>query len=215
MKSPKVIIFDFDGVIIDSAPTVSKLLNQIRKERNMKPISIKKIIPFISCGGRQLVSQALGLSEKNKIDESIVRFRNLYLNTKTYRSDLYPNILDFLDRAKKSAIKLCICTNKPRILTEKIIKEINLTPYFDFISAGGDLPHKKPHPENLNACLKYFNVSKDEVIYIGDSKIDEDMTSQVQVHFYFFASGYNDGVDRRRAAFIFNDFSQLISYLKI
>lgn len=214
-KNTKVIILDFDGVIIDSSLTVWNLLNQIRKERNMKPISLKSIVPFISYGGRNLVSHALDLSENNEIDEYVKRFRNLYMNTKTNSDILYPNVLDFLERAKKNKIKLCLCTNKPRVLTEKIINEINLTSYFDFIIAGGDLRHKKPHPENINVCLQYFGVAKDEVKYIGDSKVDEDMTTQAQVPFYFFTSGYNDGVDKGRAKFVFNNFSQLISFLKI
>lgn len=212
---PKVIILDLDGVIIDSAPTVLKLLNQIRKERRMKSISLEKIMPYISYGGRQLVSYALNLSNDIEINDLLLRFRYSYMNTKTSKKILYPDVSEFLDKAKKNGIKLCICTNKPRNLTDKILKETNLNIYFDFIIAGGDVPFKKPNPENIYICLRRFGVTKEEIIYIGDSSIDENMATRAQVPFYFYSSGYNDGVNVKRAFFIFNKYKQLILHLKI
>ena len=56
---------------------------------------------------------------------------------------------------------------------EQLLAEFDLDGYFDLIVTSSDVEQPKPHPEVLLKILNYFDLSPHQVIYIGDSQVDE------------------------------------------
>jgi phosphoglycolate phosphatase-like HAD superfamily hydrolase len=48
-----------------------------------------------------------------------------------------------------------------------------LTDGFDFVVSAKDVAHPKPHPESFERILDHFGLAPREVIYIGDSEVDQ------------------------------------------
>lgn len=189
----KLIIFDFDGTLVDTANSVLHILNQMRYEYGLPKLQYQDVVPWISLGGLQLISNAMELSEQAS-EQLLIEFRRLYLLEKSTKADVYPGVFDALDACLQKDYALCICTNKPRVLVEKILRETELDCYFEFICAGDDLPTKKPHPENLRKCLEYYGVDPNNAIMVGDSSVDCQLAMNTGVNFAFFLNGYDDGV---------------------
>ena len=211
---PKGIIFDLDGTLIDSGPAVCKILNEMRQSRSLPEIPCDSIKSVISVGGEEMISRALNIPQY-QATEALAYFRHTYLHTPVAQSSIYPMVTLMLNIMKKSGKKLCISTNKPRNLAEKILKELNLAQHFDFINAGGDLPNKKPHPSNIYVCLNTLQLKPDEMVLVGDSRVDQQTALNAGIPFYFFSNGYDDGVDRAKAVFCFRHYSELITHLDI
>ncbi len=191
--NPRLVVYDLDGTLIDSASIVSSILNGFRRGLGKVELCEKAFYPWLSLGGMELVKNALDVDNTLSADY-LIKFRKMYLELATDKDSVYEGVFDCLDHLKNSHYHLALCTNKPRNLTEKVLFDTGLAKYFDCVNAGGDLPQKKPHLSNLVYCQDYFSLQRDEVVFIGDSTIDQELARNANVPFIFFESGYDDGV---------------------
>ena len=189
-----LLIYDLDGTLVDTARTVCQILNEIRAEDGLDALDISSLTPWLSLGGEDLVRYALGI-EAVAVPEKLSLFRNRYAIRPTDPCSVYPEVMETLHALRDLDIQLAICTNKPRHLAEKVLKETQLDAYFGFIHAGGDLPTRKPHPDNLRSCLDYFGATPDTALLIGDSRVDAMMAHDLGVSFILYRPSYNDGVE--------------------
>jgi phosphoglycolate phosphatase len=207
------IVYDLDGTLVDSAATVAALLNDLRAEHALPPLARDIYTPWLSIGGKAMVAAALDIPEA-KAQPFLDTFRTRYQALPTNPATLYPAVLETLSKLQASGIRLALCTNKPRPLTNKILAETGLRAYFATVCAGLDLPTAKPHPDNLNACLNALDSHPEECIVVGDSRVDQALAEACGASFGFFSGGYDDGVlpeactlTLRHHADIFNLFS--------
>lgn len=190
----KLIIYDLDGTLIDSAKIVAGTLNQIRAERGLEHLKAEQLVPWLSMGGEDLVANALGLPVQC-IEPHLMDFRKRYSEIDTPMDSIYPGVREALNHFAKSGYQLAVCTNKPRALAEKVLKETQLHDYFGYMNAGGDLPHKKPHPQTLLSCLEFFGVGSRDAILVGDSTVDLNLGGTTNVAFVQYLPGYDDGIE--------------------
>lgn len=210
---PKVVVFDLDGTLVDSGKDVASILNDMRIELGKTILPISSYIPWLSLGGLSLIKNGLEVSEV-QAPELLNKFRLKYKNKPTQHDCLFPFVEETLIELVARGINLCICTNKPRMLAEKILNELGLMNKFDHMVACGDLATQKPHPDNLLKCLSLMGCSAEDSILIGDSAVDQKMANACQVSFGWYSGGYDDGVSQDQVEFSFKDFSQLISKLE-
>ena len=55
----------------------------------------------------------------------------------------------------------------------KVLAVHGIEKYFDLVVTALDVPHPKPHPDPLLRVLEYFHVAPDEMLYVGDSELDD------------------------------------------
>lgn len=208
----RLIVYDLDGTLIDSAPRVLELLNDLRSKRKLCPLSLQELIPWLSLGGREMIQHALQ-AEIAEVDPLLDQFRSNYLERPFSVSSLYPSVLETLEALNSAGLSLALSTNKPRPLVEAILRYDPLGRHFHFINAGGDLPERKPSAMNLQACLDQAGVFPSEALLVGDSRIDQRMAEALKVPFVFFESGYDDGVRREGVSFGFRQHKEFLSFL--
>ena len=206
------VIYDLDGTLVDSAPVVAAVLNKLRRKIGLPALPQKSYYRWISMGGLELVGNALNVPP-NRSEVYLSEFRAMYLDEPVPMNSLYPGVHDVLQLLKNSEIKLGICTNKPRKLAEKVLKDTGITQFFDHVVAGDDLPTKKPHIDNVNASLKALGAAPRRTLFVGDSTVDQRSAENAGIAFAFFSLGYDDGVNQTRTAFNFDEHSDLIMQL--
>jgi HAD superfamily hydrolase (TIGR01549 family) len=207
-----LLIFDLDGTLVDTADSVVITLNGIRKSLNKKEMPYSFFLPWLSHGGEELIKNTLEVETDQEIFDNLNVFRKKLSKYLTPKSKIYPGARHVLEFCKSKGLKMCICTNKPRSLAEKVLSDTSLDHYFCFMSAGGDLETKKPSPENLLSILNLYKGTRS--FYIGDSKIDQEITNALSIPFYFFKNGYNDGVDETKLSFCFTSYDKLLIHLR-
>jgi len=167
----KVVIYDCDGVILDSVESNYVFYNQI-----MEYLGRPEIDRDNSDARRVLHTYSFNDVMDYFFTEDVRREEALrFAKTIRYR-DLMPymrmedGFVSALDQLK-GYTSLAICTNRATSM-EMIIEDFGLTGYFEFVMTASQVTHPKPHPEPLLKVLDFFKVKPEEALFIGDGEVD-------------------------------------------
>ncbi|MEQ1961682.1 hexitol phosphatase HxpB [Xenorhabdus khoisanae] len=167
----KAVIFDMDGVLINSEPLWKKSGMLILNHYGV-PITYDEMMSMVGIPVSCMIDRACQLYNKNDLDKSKIekdlfnRGVELILTEKL----LMDGVIECLDLLVSKNIKIGIASASPLSFLLKIVEQCGIANYFDHISSAEDMPYNKPHPMvYLNAAEK-LNVSSKECIGIEDSK---------------------------------------------
>jgi len=118
------------------------------------------------------------LKKENKNEEALQLELDGVKNSEEIKSTT-----NFLNKFKFKKKAIFSMNSKEVIIAS--LKKFNLLDEFSYIISCNDVENKKPNPEGLNKILKYFNISKKEVIYIGDRDIDKLCANALNIKFIF------------------------------
>lgn len=189
-RPPKAVIYDLDGTLVDTAVTVTEIINVMRQEVALPPVSAEFIRPLTSLGGRQLILSALGCDE-TAVDGYLEDFRCRYKAAKIEPDTLFAGAIETLDRLRGKSIAMAICTNKPRQLAELTLHSVGIDDYFSELICDGETVRNKPAPDPLNELLSRLRVQRDDVLYVGDTRTDFEAAAAANIDFFFYDSGYD------------------------
>ena len=161
---PSGILFDLDGVLVDSFDAWLAALNDALKIFNHKEITKDEFIE--KYWGHDLFDN---LDKMNLTYEVGVACNNLY-KKHVDKIKIYPDtkyILNQLNMYRKGVI-----TNTPKDSAVKVLKQFDIDRYFEFVLTSDDVEISKPNPEIVLKSCELLNSKPDEVILIGDTKSD-------------------------------------------
>ncbi|CDG21004.1 conserved protein of unknown function [Xenorhabdus poinarii G6] len=167
----KAVIFDMDGVLIDSEPLWKKAGMQILNHYGV-PVTYDEMLSMIGVPVPGMVDKACRLYHKNDLDKSKIEkdFFKKGIELILTENPLMDGVVECLNLLVVKNIKIGIASASPRSLILKIIEKCGIDHYFEYISSADDMPYNKPHPlVYLNAAEK-MNVLPEECIGIEDSK---------------------------------------------
>lgn len=203
LKNKKLIIFDFDGTLIDSGPDLAHALNYTLKKLEKKTYSEDKIHNWVGNGAKTLVKR--GLHGKTDIDDQDIDTKELenaldifltyYSENVCVNTHTYPNVSDTLKHLKNDGYFLAIVTNKPYAFIKPILQKLELIDLFEYYIGGDSLKKKKPDPEPLLHVCKTLNVDINSSIMVGDSKNDIVAANTCNMQSIGVTYGYNYGED--------------------
>lgn len=183
MTKKKAILFDLDGTLVNSAPTVLDIINQVRRQNNQKNLQLNpKIEQIISLGGRDMI---VNLISKDNVDKNLNTFRAMYEDYDLINERLFNGVKELLTALEKK-YTLAILTNKPKKLVNKALIHHHILSFFECLVCREDVMKKKPDPEGFNLVLKTLDLIKEEVIYVGDSLVDYDLAKTLKVEFFLY-----------------------------
>lgn len=161
---PKVILFDMDGVLVDSLDAWWASLNQALIHFNYKEISKAEFIEKYWGFDLKYNIEKMGLNYKvlnfcNTICGNYVDNVILYNDTRETLEKLYP-------------YKKVLITNTPKNCTMQILKNYDLEKYFEIVLTSDDVNKGKPSPEIVLKACESLNVKPVDAIFIGDTKND-------------------------------------------
>ena len=170
-RSYDLIVFDLDGVVIDSVADIVAAANHCLREMGSPERDPAFVRECIGGGARNLLLRCLDEEKKEHIDAAVKIFKSYYLENCTKHTVLFPGVLDVLKHyaGKK---RLALATFKLRSATIQILTELEAIRYFDVIVTADDVQRPKPDPECVNYILKALDCSRDAAIMIGDTPTD-------------------------------------------
>jgi phosphoglycolate phosphatase len=189
----KLVIFDFDGTLVDSAPGILATANAMAKLYGEPPVSMKKVTATIGTGLDDFVNRMFPRQVGEcGIEEVIKTYRRIYDGKYMQGLIVFPGVKETLACLHAKGIKLAVVSNKLKRYVVEINKKIGIQKYFDAVLGSAEVKLKKPHPFPVNMLVKNYGVKKEETLLVGDSKYDMEAGLRAGVDTYFLTYGYAD-----------------------
>ncbi len=165
----KAVIFDLDGVIINSEPLHDES-TAIVLQKNGISISEKERKQFLGLNDKEIFSQVVKENKLKKTPEDLIQEREkVYFDLiKKKGLDLFPGVLEAIQKFSKR-YKLAITTSSEKSKVDFTLKKFNLSQYFPIIITGEDITKGKPDPEPYIKTIKQLGVKSKECLVIEDS----------------------------------------------
>lgn len=192
------VVFDLDGTLIDSRTDIVDAVTFTLRRMGGVTRTADEIASYVGDGARALLARAFGLPMTDeRIDAALEQFLAYYGRHGADHTTLMPGAADAV--ARLSHLSLGICTNKPRVTTELVLKRLGLCDAFRVVVADGDLPERKPHARPLLHIAERFGVRPNELAMVGDGKQDIECGRAAGARTIAVLGGFSDEATLRRA----------------
>ncbi|MFH2105860.1 MAG: HAD family phosphatase [Candidatus Micrarchaeota archaeon] len=168
----KGILFDFDGVIVESEPLHLKSFIELLKPFGIKLTKERWYGEFAGSGARNIMSV---LFKENHINEDVYfwlkKRADLFLGY-AKKGELEPTkgLLAFLHIIREKGILTTVSSSGNRDYISFLLEQLNLLKYFDMLVTVEDVTKNKPDPEIFLVSAKKLGLKPDECLVVEDSK---------------------------------------------
>ena len=169
----RAVIFDMDGVMIESEPIQSLAFEKIIRRYGKDPIFDENgIIQTIGMGAKDNWKI---LKEKHNIDEDVEVLYEL-------RNEVYPNLLKnelvpkdglllLLDMLKTKKLPLAVASSSQPSHIELVLKGLGIRGYFTAIVSGHVVARGKPHPDVFLKAAEMLKISLVDCVVVEDAQV--------------------------------------------
>lgn len=169
----KLVLFDFDGTLADSAPDLAAAANRLRLERGLQALPYETLRPYASHGARGLLKVALDMNPDHS-DYARLRAQFLqdYEANMTSLTHLFEGVADMLQQLEQNHYTWGIVTNKLEYLALPLIRHLGLEQACAVTVGGDTTGHTKPHPAPLLYAAEKAGFQPQHCLYVGDDQRD-------------------------------------------
>lgn len=169
----KGVIFDMDGVIINSEPVHYEAYRQVLEE-----LGCEEEYTY------EIYQKTVGSTQYRVVEEIINRFgltlsveeiqdRGLKKQSEIFKTEGYPPVpgaVELIRKLHNAGLKLAVASSSVEALIEESIRGIGVTEYFDRMVSADTLDKPKPEPDVFLLAAQELGLSPDECIIIEDSE---------------------------------------------
>ena len=165
------VIFDMDGVIVDTEPVHHYAFNEHFKEININ-VSKEMYASFTGNSTKNVYQKLIQhYNLEHNLDHLINRKRDIFNEAFDKKEDLFllDGVLDLIKNLHKNNIQLILASSSSKVTIAKIFKRFDLNQYFTHIASGEDFEKSKPDPAIFVHAAFLSNTTIENCIVIEDS----------------------------------------------
>ena len=207
------IIFDLDGTLIDSAPTILRSLQESCASVGIDTSKCNFVSTLIGPPIAQIVQKLIPGIEDEKCQAVAKAFRTIYDNCGHKDTLLYPGIDEMLKKLKEQGKRLFVCTNKPSMPTDVILTNLKIKEYFEDVVTVNSKPDIKLTKSQM--IEEVLNQNAGDFVMVGDCVSDIDAAHKNSIKGIAASYGYEQNKEEllKKADETFDSVESLKCYL--
>ena len=177
----KAILFDLDGVLVDTYEVWFELLNEVARRHGYAPITPEAYKKSWGQGIEVDVGLYYTRHTVEQIRDEYARYYGDFLH--------HLKVMEGADATLKSIrLPKAVITNSPVGLARRALSLAKLDAHFQTVVGCDEVPRSKPAPDGVLEACRRLGVKPSEAILIGDSRFDEGAAQSAGVDFRWFTS---------------------------
>lgn len=213
----KAVIFDMDGVIIDSEPTHLKLEIESYKKLGIE-VTEDEHHSFVGSTSRFMWEVLKNKFKLNQtLEELIENERGIYfkyLNSDECDINLIDGVKELIENLHDNGVKLAIASSSPLNVIEVIAKKFQIGEYFEVFVTGDYVKRSKPEPDIFLFAAEKMGVSPENCIVIEDSNNGVRAAKKAGMKCVGINSDAEGRQDISTADIVINSFKE-VNYIKL
>lgn len=211
----KCVIFDMDGVIIDSEEIHKKAYYETFNSLN---ITVSNAL-YKSFTGSSTINAFQRLVVHFNLDHNpealVLDKRKRYINF--FENDpnihLVEGVEEIIQYLYDKGITLILASSSAMVNIDRVFNRFNLNQYFTAKISGADLTASKPHPEIFNKAARLGNAPKENCFVIEDSDNGVTAANDANIFVFGYANKLSEGQTLENADFVIDDFKKLKAFV--
>ena len=172
-SSPRAVLFDLDGTLLDTAPDFVLALNALRAEEGLPPLAVAEIRPHVSHGSAALIRAGFGVAvEPADFERRRLRLLDHYAAVLAQATVPFAGVEAVLLTLEARRLPWGIVTNKPGWLTTPLLTAVGLKRRAACVISGDTTPRAKPFPDPLLEGARQLGIPAASCLYVGDAERD-------------------------------------------
>lgn len=171
--SYRLIVFDWDGTIIDSASTIAECIRDAAADLGLAVPTLEQARHVIGLGLHDALRGAVPDLPAERTPEFVARYRE-HFRARENAMGLFAGMRELIEGLRDQKKLLGIATGKSRRGLDRALDATGLRPYF-VASRCADETQPKPHPAMLVELMDELDIAPAQALMIGDTSHDLDM----------------------------------------
>ena len=208
----KFLLFDNDGVLVDTEQFYFKANETILKKELGLTLSLDEYLTIMARGGTAWeIAQKQGVP-KHVIDQCRLKRDALYQHYLTHEDIEIPHVKNVLKELAKK-YQMGVVTTSRRVDFELIHRNRGIVDFMDFTLCVEEYEFAKPHPQPYLKGLEKFNAQKNEALVIEDSQRGLTSAYHAQIECAIVKNHFTQSHDFSKATYLIDSLEELINLL--
>ncbi len=178
--SPRLVIFDWDGTLMDSAAKIVNCFSQAARDVGLDPPPEEAVRNIIGLGLREAFDTLFPGTAEPLRANLVERYRLHFLELDTTPMRLFPGVEAGLMELRERGHVLAVATGKARRGLSRVLAETGLDRLFA-VTRCADEARSKPHPQMLRDILAHTRIAAGDALMVGDTVYDIQMARQASM----------------------------------
>ncbi len=201
MSDQKLVVFDLDGTLVDSAPDIAAAVNRMLAARNLPQLTQPAIAAMVGDGLHVLMDRVFAAVAAPLDPLAADEYLKDYEANVLVHTAMFPGMVAALDLLAQAGCRLAVCTNKPEYATHLLLKGLGVDERFAAFGGGDSFAARKPDPLHLAGTIARAGGSAAHALMVGDHRNDILAAKGCGVQPIFAGWGYgHPGMEQGAAA---------------
>lgn len=174
----KLLIFDWDGTIIDSEARIISSMQAAADELALQPLASEAVRNIIGLGLPEAIRALVPAIDDETLERMRARYSHHFLVRNETPTALYPGVEETLIRLRSKGYRMAVATGKSRRGLDRVLEETGLGDLFE-LTRCADETRSKPDPCMLLEILAETGLQPDDALMIGDTEYDLEMGARI------------------------------------
>lgn len=174
----RVVIFDWDGTLVDSVEHIADSLHQAATDLGFPALEREAYRDIIGLGLVEALEKLYPGIGRDGLDAIREGYKGYFFSKMTTPQNVFAGMADVLADIRRTGRGCSVATGKSRRGLDVALDSSGLGSYFD-ITRCADETRSKPDPAMLEEIVRFYGIEPSDAVMIGDTRYDLEMAQRI------------------------------------